>query len=57
LAPLHTKCASCVHLCGQPFGGQGFCRIWSTVLSCSLNLPLHCPHWRGSTRSRSRGIG
>jgi len=54
---LHTKCASCVHFCGQPHGGNGFCRIWSTVLSISLSLPEHCPHWRGVPSSRSRSIG
>ena len=56
LAPLHTKCACCVHFCGQPFGGNGFCRIWATVLSSSLSLPQHCPHWSGAQSPRSRGI-
>jgi len=54
LASLHTKCATCVHFCGQPFGGNGFCRIWSTVLSSSLTLPLHCPHWSGSLHAHER---
>jgi hypothetical protein len=54
LASLHTKCATCVHFCGQPFGGNGFCRIWSTVLSSSLTLPLHCPHWSGSLQAHER---
>ena len=57
LAPLHTKCASCVHICGQPYGGNGFCRIWNTVLSSSLSLPQHCPHWRGVPQPQSRSSG
>jgi len=58
MASLHTKCAACVHFCGQPFGGNGFCRIWSTILSGTLTLPLHCPHWSSaSLSSQSRRNG
>lgn len=57
MVPLHTKCATCVHFCGQPFGGNGYCRIWSTVLSADLSLPQCCPHWRGAANQAPRRIG
>ena len=52
---LFAKCCACSNYSGSQMG-QGFCRVWGTVLTPSWSLVQQCPHWTTRAASGSTAV-